>query len=79
MKKLIFTVALFICGMLACQTNAQTLQYWDDNGISPATDGTWDTTTTNWTGSATLSASTVPFTNGNFAIFAAGSTTHVEH
>ena len=61
--------------MLAYQTNAQTLQYWDDNGISPATDGTWDTTTTNWTGSATLSASTVPFTNGNFAIFAAGSTT----
>jgi autotransporter-associated beta strand protein len=60
--------------MLANQSGAQTLQYWDDNGTSPATDGTWDTSTPNWAPSATLTGSAGTFTSGSFAIFAAGST-----
>ena len=51
------------------------MQWWDNNGASAATSGTWDETTTNWTSSATLAASTTTFGDGNFPIFAAGSTT----
>ncbi len=65
--------------MLAYQAGAQTTQWFDNNGTSAASDGTWDTVTDtatpNWAGSATLTASTVAFTNGNYAIFAAGSGT----
>jgi autotransporter-associated beta strand protein len=60
---------------LAYQAGAQTQQWWDNNGASAANSGTWDTTTANWAPSATLTASTAAFGNGNFAIFAGGSTT----
>lgn len=75
MKKVILSVAFVISGILAHQASAQTVQWWDDNGTNPATDGTWDTTSTNWTESATLAPSTDLFTNGNYVIFAAGSGT----
>lgn len=58
--------------MLAYQASAQYAQYWDDAGTGTATNGTWDTTSTFWA-SNTATASTVPFTNGNFACFAVGS------
>ncbi len=77
MKKL-----LFICGacvslsLLAINAGAVN-QWWDNNGTGTPTSGVWVTTTPNWTGSVSsnLTASTVPFTNGNFAEFAAGSGT----
>ncbi len=59
--------------MLAFQASAQNMQWWDNQGASPATNGTWDTTTANWANSATLTASTVTFNNnGYFPVFAAG-------
>ncbi|HEY1790392.1 MAG TPA: autotransporter-associated beta strand repeat-containing protein [Verrucomicrobiae bacterium] len=73
MKKLLFTIPLAISMLLAHQGNAQTLQWFDDNGASPVIDGLWDNSTANWATSATLTGSTGTFTNGNFAIFAAGS------
>ncbi len=62
-----------LSSLLPFQASAQYAQYWDNNGASAATDGTWDNTTANWATNV-LTASTVPFTNGNFAVFAAGST-----
>jgi autotransporter-associated beta strand protein len=51
-------------------------QWWDNNGTGAPGNGVWDTTTANWTGSVSsnLTASTVVFTSGNFAEFAAGTT-----
>ena len=63
--------------MLAHQAGAQTAQWWDNNGASNPSSGTWDTTTTNWANSSTLTASTVAFTNGNFPIFTASSSTNL--
>jgi fibronectin-binding autotransporter adhesin len=77
MKKLFIYSSCLIVSLLglAPGSNAQTgfAQWWDNNGTSPAGSGIWDTTTPNWTTSATLTASTVAFTNGNFALFSAGS------
>src|SRR5271167_3366349 len=52
---------------------AQPSQWWDNNGTSTPTGGTWDTTTPNWANSSALTASPVVFTAGNVANFAAGS------
>ena len=74
--KLTSTGACLLLALLARNAGASN-QWWDNNGASTPTSGTWDTTTANWTTSASsnLTASTVPFTNGNFAEFAAGSGT----
>ncbi len=74
MKKIIIGVLLAVFSLLAHQSRAQYNQYWDNNGASAATSGNWDTTSTFWATNV-LTASTVPFTNGNFAVFSAGSTT----
>ncbi|MGH7941048.1 MAG: hypothetical protein ACREFR_08270, partial [Limisphaerales bacterium] len=74
MKKLIFTISLAISSVLAYQGEAQTMQWWDNNGASAATSGTWDETSSFWAPSATLTASPTTFGDGNFAVFAAGST-----
>jgi autotransporter-associated beta strand protein len=74
MKKLTFIISLLTSSVLAIQSEAQTAQWYDNNSTSPATDGIWDTATPNWAASATLTGSTTTFTDGNFAIFAAGST-----
>src|SRR5580658_2518520 len=73
------STALFaasIClGLLANYASGQTNEYWDNNGASAATSGTWDNTTHNWALTSSLTASTGTFTNDNFAVFAGGSTT----
>jgi autotransporter-associated beta strand protein len=50
------------------------IQYWDNNGTSAVTGGNWDTTSTFWAPSSTLTASTAAFVNGTFAEFSAGTT-----
>lgn len=75
MKKIVSFSAGLILSLLAYNASAQTQQWWDNNGTSAATGGTWDTSSSFWAPSATLTASTVPFANNNFAIFTAGSTT----
>src|ERR1700712_4534140 len=51
--------------------------WWDNNGISAATSGIWDTTSNKWSLSTNLTASTVAYTNGNFPEFTAGGNTTV--
>jgi autotransporter-associated beta strand protein len=72
-KTMLFYSCLFL-SLLAFNARGQTVsdQWWDNNGTSTATSGTWDTTTKNWTSSTNLTASTVAFTNDNFPEFAAG-------
>jgi autotransporter-associated beta strand protein len=50
--------------------------FWDNNGTSTPSSGTWDTTTKNWSPSATgiLTSSTIAFTNGAAAVFCAATT-----
>lgn len=54
---------------------AAVYQWWDNNTTSAATSGTWDTTTANWSSTSALTASTAAFGSGNYAAFAAGSST----
>lgn len=74
MSKSILPVSCLFLSLLGQTQNLPAQQWWDNNGASAATSGNWDTTTTNWANSSALTASTVPFTSGSFAIFAAGST-----
>ena len=48
------------------------LYYWDNNGASAPTSGTWDTTTAQWATSSTLTASPVVWNTANAAVFPAG-------
>jgi autotransporter-associated beta strand protein len=48
----------------------ETLVYWDNNAGSPPGSGSWDTSTANWSLSSTLTASTVDFPTGAYAILA---------
>ncbi len=69
-------ILLFSClflSLLARNAGAQTNLWWDNNGTSAATSGTWDTTTTNWSSSSALTAPTGTFANGDCPQFAAGS------
>jgi autotransporter-associated beta strand protein len=51
------------------------VQAWDNNGLSNPGDGTFDTTTANWTASGTaLTGTPVVFNSGSFALFQAGTT-----
>ena len=72
MKKILVIAPCLFLTLLARNVQAG-VSYWDNNGTATPTSGTWDTTTANWTTSTTLTASTVAFTSGNFAIFTAGS------
>ena len=75
MNKIAMVGSILMCFLLGYNSFGQVDVWWDNNKASAATSGTWDTTTTNWSLSSALSASTVAFTNGNFPEFAAGSTT----
>jgi autotransporter-associated beta strand protein len=64
--------ALVAClGFFPALLSAQTL-YWDTNGATPGLglgDGTWDTTTANWTTSSSGNIAPVTWTNGYIASF----------
>ena len=66
-------LGLVFC-LLANHAGATNL-WWDNNGTSAATSGTWDTGTANWSTTSALSSSRVAFGTGNFPEFAAGTTT----
>src|ERR1700722_12120799 len=74
MKKILLIASCLIVPFLSNNGRAAN-QFWDNNGTSAATSGTWDTTTKNWATSSTLTASTAVFSNGNFPEFAAGTAT----
>jgi autotransporter-associated beta strand protein len=46
--------------------------YWDPNGLSAPTSGTWDTTSLQWATSSVLTASPVAWNTANAAVFPAG-------
>src|SRR5262249_3888875 len=81
MKKTLIYIACVIASLLALTQNVRAqgsvgyTQAWDNNGASNPGDGTWDTNTANWTSTgAALTGTPVAFTNGNFALFGAGTT-----
>ncbi len=81
MKKSLIYSACLTLSLLALARNVGAqgsvgyVQAWDNNGLSTPTSGTWDTNASSWTPTgATLTATPVPFTNGNFALFMAGTT-----
>ena len=49
-------------------------KFWDNNTTSAASSGTWDTTSSDWATSSTLTASPTTFANGDFPEFSAGTT-----
>ncbi|MFO0788570.1 MAG: hypothetical protein U0805_03870 [Pirellulales bacterium] len=71
---------MFVLGSLS-MAHAQTTKYWDINGSSPGagrdgfgfSDGTWDTTTANWNTDPNGSSATTTWTDGDIAVFSAGS------
>ncbi len=78
-KPLIYSacLALSVLGLTlnaGAQGSVGYVQAWDNNDPNPPGDGTWDTNTASWTPSGATQGSVVAFTNGNFALFAAGST-----
>src|ERR1043165_5148865 len=48
------------------------IYFWDPNGLSAPTSGTWDTTSAQWATSSTLTASPVVWNTANLAVFTAG-------
>jgi autotransporter-associated beta strand protein len=74
LHKFILPCASLIFSILAnnAQASAPSL-FWDNNGLSTPSDGTWDTSTPNWAPTNTLTATPGVFVNGSFAVFAAGS------
>ena len=50
-------------------------KWWDNNGASAATGGTWDTTTSAWSTTSALTASPTTFASGDVVDFAAGTGT----
>lgn len=69
-RLLIVAIALF-CALLPAKTPA-VIYYWDPNGLSAPTSGTWDTTTPQWSTTSALSASPVVWDPTAAAGFPAG-------
>lgn len=62
----------FCCLLFSlCISNAGIL-YWDPNGTSPATSGTWDTNSLQWSTTNSLSSSLVAWNPSDAACFCAG-------
>jgi autotransporter-associated beta strand protein len=59
--------------LLVCRTYAG-IDYWDNNGLSAATSGTWDTTTPQWSTSPSFTASPIVWDPAAAAGFPVGST-----
>lgn len=55
-------IALSMVGLIATNARA-TIYYWDNNGLSAPTSGTWDTTTAQWATSNTPTDTPVPWPN----------------
>src|SRR3954469_6276204 len=76
-------VITIVAAVFTALTNvqAQTTKYWDINGanaggtddVSGFGDGTWDTTTANWNTDPTGASPTTTWTDGDIAVFSAGS------
>lgn len=67
------TAAAFAVLAASEQTQATNL-FWDNNGTSAVTSGTWDSTSAVWATSSTLTTATQAFGSGNFPEFSAGTT-----
>ena len=69
--RLLSALGACLCLLPAC-LSAQTTLYWDLNGAASGLnlgDGTWDTTTANWTTAEAGDAAPVVWTNGSIATF----------
>ena len=69
------SLGLFFAAWLAGQRAGATVLYFDPNGASPVTAGTytWDTVTAEWSTSSALTGSPVVWNSNDAACFCAGS------
>jgi autotransporter-associated beta strand protein len=63
--------AVSFCLLLVNNAGAAVF-YWDNNGLSVPSSGTWDTTTAEWSSTSALSGSLVVWNTANAACFTAG-------
>src|SRR2546421_4437818 len=71
-KNLLALITSVSFALSAYQINAA-IYYWDPNGLSAPTSGTWDTTSLQWAVDTNLTASPVAWNTDNAAGFPAGS------
>jgi hypothetical protein len=76
-RKTIAIVAILLITSYPCVASAAT-KYWDVNDSAsgaggPTPNGTWDTSTANWTTSSSGSSATTTWSTGDSAVFSAGS------
>lgn len=76
MKRTIQLTTSFLCLVLGGVATHAAMSYWDTTGATPGAgdtpNGTWDAGAT-WSASASGSVATTPWTDGNTAVFSAGS------
>src|SRR6266516_1001727 len=65
------STALCLIAVLANNAGAAVF-YWDNNGLSTPSSGTWDATTAEWSTTSALTASPVVWNTANAACFTAG-------
>src|SRR5438132_7814295 len=65
------STSMCVLGLLANNAGAAVF-YWDNNGLSAPSSGTWDTTTAEWSSTSALTASPVVWSTANAACFTAG-------
>ena len=68
----LISAALGLGFALLANPAGATLLYWDNNGTSQASSGTWDLTTPNWSTASTLTVSTVVWNTADAPCFSAG-------
>src|ERR1051325_473598 len=64
--------SLFVWFSLLAPRAGAAIYFWDPNGASAPTGGTWNTSTAQWATSTTLTASPVVWNTANLAVFTAG-------
>ena len=77
MNHLSLVLALPMCLALGWNVSRAATLFWDLNGATPGAggptpSGLWDTTTANWSTDANGAVTTIPWTDGDNAVFSAG-------
>ena len=68
----ILSLCAGLCSFILADNSHALVFYWDPNGLNPVTGGVWDTTTSQWSSTSTLSGSPVAWNTSAAAGFCAG-------
>ena len=73
-RSLIQTLSLCagLCSFILADNSQALVFYWDPNGLNPVTGGVWDTTSSRWASTSTLTGSPVAWNTNAAAGFCAG-------